>query len=168
MYVPKKIEPGKTYPIYILLSREGEVLRDALKGVRFCIAPGFRIDTTNKELKLYLHLSSSLFVKTWMKHYWLSSSNVSKILYKMDKSLTDLDLENIKPGAWKVFRMEVLVEPPEKVTLLTEPLRTSVEVDVDAPKDGIWLPWKDNISVWVERKYDDVFLVGVYERDEQS
>ena len=165
-YVPKEIEPGKVYPIYILLSRNPEVSTLATIGWSFCIGPAFDIDIVNRELDLYLHFSTGPhafdnFFEVWKKHWHLWSSGSAKVSYKIDEELYSLSLSELKPGEWNVYKIEVKAEIPDDEE--TEQLK--IERSLGTLGEGFWWQWKDNLGIWIERGYDNIFLVGVYQRE---
>jgi len=168
-YIPKEIEPNKVYPIYILLSRNSEISTLAIAGISFCITPAFDIDVTNKKFDLYLHFSvgahfSDKFLEIWKKHWHLWSNDKVKISYKVDEKLFSISLTELKPGEWNIYKIEIKAEIPESADV-AEPLKFSVESNLGALGESFWWQWKDNLGIWVEKKYGTTFLVGVYQRE---
>lgn len=168
-YIPKEIEPNKVYPIYILPSRNSEASTLAVAGISFCITPAFDIDVANEKFDLYLHFSVGAhfldkFLEMWNKHWHLWSNDKVKISYKVDEKLFSISLTELKPGEWNIYKIEVKAEVPESADV-AEPLKFSVESNLGTLGESFWWRWKDNLGIWVERKYGTTFLVGVYQRE---
>ncbi len=171
MYVPKKIQPDKEYPIYLFLSRSSNISELVITGVTLCISPSFVIDVLNEKLILYLHfgIGGVLGEYYWDKYtkHWFIKNIYSKggynISYDIDNKLYAVSLSDLKPNEWQVYNISIRVETQRENQDLALEKSIKNELLQSESYGGIWIPIQDDvIGLWIEKTSDNTYLAELY------
>ena len=172
MYVPKEIKPDEKYPIYILLSRNPKVSNFAIAGVTLCISPSFVIDLLNKRIDLYIHLGAGrvfagkyswdIITKHWFIRNIYSESGFN-LTCKIDDKLYAINLSELKPNKWQVYRICLTVKTPEENPKIALEQSLKNELSLSKSYTGLWIPIQDDkVGLWVERLGNNKYLAKLY------
>jgi len=170
MYVPRKIKPNRSYPVYLLLSRNSNVSELALFGVTLCISPSFVFDIPNKRVDLYLHLGvggvlfGHYFWDRFMKHWFIKnlySGSGFNISCSIDKNLSNLNINGLNSSKWNIYKIVITVKTPRKRSYIA--LKQALESELhtyNMEQVELWEPIQDsNMGISVENLGNNVYIV---------